>query len=368
MCLSVAASNEQMSSFVLSVIPQNLPSTKTRTETRMSSIGHLPDLAMLSIFDNLPLLDLIHADEVCPRWRSLKPAAFRRRKILIIVHDKSDLKALESEIAPEMLDGIVHLMPHLKVIRIVQLDGSYHELLKIKYLLQQYRSQLLDLSLWFWGRPNEETAEAIRSGFKGHFASLFSTLNSMTALESLYLNLQTHTGLGTVIPLELSIAGRLKSLNVCTFCFDGQDDSDRWAFAETLQEHCEGNGNLEEIFMDNAMLLESALAYGPRVSSALKEVHLKDHIMVDNLDSFKEFASAYSNLLYLYLFLWNVSMGEVAEALAPCTQLVHLSLVADFDENNDVFAIFNQVPPEKLKSLSFEKEEAVAPNEGYYYL
>ena len=51
----------------------------------MSSLAEMPDLCLIVIFDNLPLLDLIHIDEVCPRFGFLKEEACRHRKDLTLL-------------------------------------------------------------------------------------------------------------------------------------------------------------------------------------------------------------------------------------------------------------------------------------------
>lgn len=351
----------------------------------MSSIQELPELALLTIFDNIPLLDLIHIDEVCVRFGELKSAALNRRKHLIIVNDESDLKALDnpnnsfdmlrsvknddgspfckikvrldrhalyaSEITPLLLDNIVEKLPNLKVIRVIQLDGSYNELWKIKYLLQQYRTQLVDVTVWFWGNFNNEDLDVVRNGFKSMFVSLMHTLNSMKALTGLQLNFQTPMALKVSIPFELSIASRLKVLNVRTYGFSGADVSDSLVLEQTFKQYCEINESLEEVYMENPMQLATALSYGPRVSAAIREVHLDNHLLAADCENFKKFGAQYFNIIDLTISVATISMDKIAKALAPCTQLVHLALNANFDEGQGPVVPANKTKPDKLTVL-----------------
>lgn len=59
-------------------------------------ISDLPDVAMLTIFDNLPLLDLLHIDEVCSKWKNMKLSALARRKQLDIVPYAETLNTFEN--------------------------------------------------------------------------------------------------------------------------------------------------------------------------------------------------------------------------------------------------------------------------------
>lgn len=334
----------------------------------MSSIGDLPDVAMLTIFDNLPLLDLLHIDEVCTKWENLKSSAFIRRKHLYIVPYAEALASLENPecsfgmlqlaknhdgspsypgkvrldrhafytriITHQMLDKIIEMMPNLKVIRILQWFNNMNELWKLKFLLHNYRKSLVSLTLWFWSNdgeyedPSEDNNILIHrdEDIKASFTSLFHTLNGLKALKSLELNVQAPSYMKLRVPLNLTIASQLKLFNIRTFFFWNEVDSDSLAIMDTLLKHAEQSEQLEEVVLHNQIEQKNALSFGPRLSSAFKELRLNDTISKENLKEFKKVAQQFVNVKDLSICLGNVSASSIAKALSPLKNLIHLSM------------------------------------------
>ena len=62
----------------------------------------MPDLCLIVIFDNLPLFDLIHIDEVCLQFGFLKKEACRRRKDLtLLLGDKHPFEITQTKDGPK---------------------------------------------------------------------------------------------------------------------------------------------------------------------------------------------------------------------------------------------------------------------------
>ncbi len=195
------------------------------TSTTTASISDLPQLPLLTIFEYIPLPNLLHIDEVCRAWQKLKPEACSRRRHLIIANDQTDLSvftqsSIESIQMLTQLDGkgncsqhsdlyalflrysrplqttldrLFELLPNLKVFRLVQQHGSHEELSKVNQLLAHYRHQLVEMSIWFFGELTDDEINRAESqlAFQQMFLSLMASLNRLTALRSLELNFQS---------------------------------------------------------------------------------------------------------------------------------------------------------------------------------
>ena len=195
-----------------------------------ASISDLPQLPLLTIFDYIPLRNLLHIDEVCRAWQKLKPEACSRRRHLIIANGETDLETLQpsciESIRLPRLDGeetnssylkpkvrfdynalfighsrplqvtlykLLELMPNLTVFHLVQQHGSSKELSKVNQLLAHYRHQLVEVTIWFWGEltDDEQTHAEAQLTFQQMFLSLMTSLNRLTALRSLHVNFQS---------------------------------------------------------------------------------------------------------------------------------------------------------------------------------
>lgn len=372
------------------------------------TILDLPELPTLTIFDYLPLVDLFHVDEVCRAWGGkLKSSALSRRRTLMIVHRKADLTSLELPnlsfdmlrmvtadddtpflkkktaldrhalyaspvLSPTMIDRITETLPNLTGLHLLNLDGDYRELWKIKLLFAHYRHQLQDLTLWFWasmfglcehhhhhqGYEDDEEdqqedimgqQDLLKENFRAMYASLCSTLNSMTALQWLQLNIQMPFGM--TAPSETvnigPVARRLRTLNIRTYGFS-PDGRDSLVLKPIFENFCEPNDRLEALYTENPVHLETLLGYGPRVTAALGEVHLKAPLRAERLFQYGAAFQALTNLRELSLTLCDVSVASVARPLVGCPQLVHISLSVNFDPAQGRVAPANDLPIDKL--------------------
>ena len=253
----------------METVSSSKTSSSSTFPTSTTTILDLPQLPLLTIFDNIPLPNLLHIDEVCRAWQKLKEPALGRRHQLIITSGKADLALLASqnldsqqhsllgmifeENGPQRLmhhqmrldrhalfigrsrslqkaatlDRLLRLLPNLKVFRYVQQNGSNQELLKVTQLLDHYRHQLVKVTIWFWGELSFTGGERNRS--EQMFTLLMTSLNQLTALRSLELNFQPLPGCPVVLnDHQLAahslpdVVGRLKWLKFNTRLeFDG---------------------------------------------------------------------------------------------------------------------------------------------------
>ncbi len=129
-----------------------------------------------------------------------------------------------------MLDKVIQLLPNLKELTILETLGSFAELWKIKFLLHHYRFQLEHVNIRFISKKADDfegDLNSVRAEYQRLFASLFATLNNMTALTTLELSFTLNEGLETPIKIDLSVASQLKKLSVFTNGFSGTDDFGR---------------------------------------------------------------------------------------------------------------------------------------------
>lgn len=327
----------------------------------------LPELSLLSLFHSLPLHYLLHIDEVCRDWSRLKTEALRQRKELIIVSHEIHLDplkwpdnglfwsifdrhlaqvkneedgspyiklktGLDRHVLPAysitlfIFDQITTLMPKLKVLRIIQFDCTFSELKQINRLLTFYRSQLVELTLCFqWGIGDIILEE-------NPFTPLFSALNSMTVLKSLKLFLSPPYNplIGSRVSIaiaDLSVLIRLKI--VVLYC-----GRELFNLSNQLKKYAEENERLEKLFFPYTLTLNKFLAFGPRVSAAMRDVRLQGHFSATlNYDNFQRFAQQYANLQRLEVPFVNVLFVQLTEALAiSCKKLAYLNVKTKYDE------------------------------------
>ncbi len=245
------------------------------TNTSTASISDYPELPLLTIFDYVPLRNLLHIDEVCRAWQKLKPEACSRRRHLIIANDQTDLQLIDKpdleyhrelglivgetdlpfpkpKVRPDLnyffighsrllqatLDRLLELLPNLKVFRLVQLHGSHEELSKVNQLLAHYRHQLVEVKICFKGAANviqrreSSRVEVLQHSYRLMFLSLMASLNRLTALRSLKLNFRPPPDCPVVLDDRQvaahclsDVAGRLKSLDLYTRFEFGSDNS-----------------------------------------------------------------------------------------------------------------------------------------------
>ncbi len=349
--------------------------SSTSSAVSTANIFDLPQVPLLTTFDNIPLLNLLHIDEVCQDWAKLKKAALLRREQLVLVHDETDLEEYynipffsssylrkvmnddgspyikvrvrldrhalyHSWITPTMVDKIIKLMPNLKVLRIVHRSGTTTELWKIKFLLQYYSHQLEEVNIVFDNCLIEypEELDFIRDDYKSLFPSIFCTLNSMTALHTLELCIVLSDDLAMPMKLDLSVARQLKTMNIETYGFIDEDD-----VGIDVLKHCkpylEENKVLQTLYTCNLLSLDNLLTFGPRVSAALKMLSILGILTLDYLyEDFQKFAQKYSHIEDLSIAVVEVPIVQVAKALLSCKALVHLSI--DFAQMSGEVPLF----------------------------
>ena len=268
--------------------------------------------------------------------------------------DFDRVSLITSQLSPKMVDGITGLMPDLRVLWIMQ-EGGYAELGKIEHLLDHYRHQLKEVLIQFKGsvdvahRDHRETAV---NGFRETVPSLITSLNRLTALDRLHLSLLVPSALAIPVgAIDLSVARRLKKLSVTMFGFSFVGSAPRGidALQATYQRYAEDNDRLEELKGANRFHLNTVLAFGPRVSAALRQVHLVDQLdgAPVQLAALRQLAAQCPRLESLDLSFAGLSMAQVAEALTPCQSLHSLVL---FNLNFDA----SQGPVARAANAGFE--------------
>ncbi len=334
-------------------------STSTYVSTKTISDLFEPDL--LNIFSKLPLFTLIHIDEVCQNWKQLKSATLRQQNKLFIAYDKFSIKASDlliafsnfrdlmdqngspcwqikvsldqhtlyyTEITPMLVDNVIELMPKLKVLFIEQPAGTSTELWKIKLLLELYRDQLEEVSIMFHGETEEEDLDQAQNDYQNIFTSFFRTLNRMTALTTLTLDLQLEDELEAPIEIDLSVASQLKKLDVDIDGFT--DDIDALKF--TYEQYCEGNEKLAELKSFRTFSLSTLFAFGPRVTAALRAVMIEGPTTLEQYENFKLFSQKFPHVEELGVAYFQLTIAQMAETLLPCKFIFHFKALINFDQ------------------------------------
>ncbi len=349
-----------------------------------SSITTIPTLSQLTIFDKLPLHRLLHIDEVCRAWGGdVKLAALARRKKLVIVQNKKDLKNLklppysdcdlfrlvkEDDGSPYkglrlgldhhalILKDLLTLptmamltwcLPNLKVIRIVQKSANYSMLLSISSLLDRYRHKLTELTVKVYFNEvlpedfvKKNEAQTAASNF---FNSFCQSLNSLTALTSLELRLKAkHYVLQ--LPLAVlanapdlaAVIGRLKSLCLRLDCFE--ENPYHSQSGTLLCQYIEANKQLNSFYCSN---MDGNSPYRSLVTAAWQKVS------IHYFSSFNEAAALqtlpqYSSLLELDV-TYDIdysSMLLLMRTLATsgaCHSLIHVNFWEIWFQSEDQY-------------------------------
>ena len=352
------------------------------TTTTTASISDLPDLPLLTIFDYVPLVDLLHIDEVCRAWQGLKPAACSRRRHLIIANDPDGLQLLEtpteiiivpvtvnshnvvfighSRLLQTILDRVLELMPNLKVFRLVQEHGSHEELSKVNQLLAHYRHQLVDVTILFWGEltnGDRNRAEA-QLAFQKKFLSLMASLNRLTALRSLHVNFKPPLDCPVVLDdRQLAthclsdVVGRLELLKFCTrlefsnfnnnfsadarllkqILFRMRNDKTLAGELSNLTVHQQPpqqkkQKDLELYVKGTPLTLKTLVSLGP-VGAALRFCNIDGIFSADLAAEYKalaRFARQSPHLQMLLVQVKSLSIRRLVESLASLQELAYL--------------------------------------------
>ncbi len=341
-------------------------STSTYVSTKTISDLFEPDL--LNIFSKLPLFTLIHIDEVCQNWKQLKSATLRQQNKLFIAYDKFSIKASDlpivfskfrdlkdhngspcwqikvgldqhtlyyTEITPMLVDNVIELMPKLKVLFIEQPAGTCTELWKIKLLLELYRDQLEEVSIMFHGETDEEDLDQARNDYQNIFTSFFRTLNRMTALSTLTLDLYLEDELEAQIEIDLSVASQLKKLDVDINGFTASDD-DNDVLKFTYEQYCEGNEKLVELKSFETFSLNTLFAFGPRVTAALRTVTVEGPTTLEQYENFKLFSQKFPHVEELGVAYFQLTIAQMVETLLPCKSIFHFGARINFDQELDL--------------------------------
>ncbi|KAH9407249.1 hypothetical protein TYRP_012799 [Tyrophagus putrescentiae] len=358
----------------------NKTSSSSSVPASKTTILDLPQKLLLLIFDNIPLTHLRSIDEVCRAWAVLKVEALRRREQLFLVYDDYDLMVtatpnfldpslslvknddgsnyfkfdesltrhtfyIDSQISSIMVDKVVELFPNLKELTISQTLGSVAELWKIKFLLHHYRLQLEHVNIRFISERADDLEgtdlNSVRAEYQSLFASLFTTLNSMTALATLQMKLTLNEGLKAPIKVDLSVASQLKKLTVYTDGFSGTDDLDVDALQDTYEQYAEESEQLQALYTANPLSLDCILYFGPRVSLALRLLNIMDELTEELYEDFEDLFYQCPNIEDLFIGLLGVSITRLVQALAPnCKNLVRLGIqIWDSEEEADGCAV-----------------------------
>ena len=376
----------------------NKTSSSSSVPASKTTILDLPQKLLLLIFDNIPLTHLRSIDEVCRAWAVLKVEALRRREQLFLVYDDYDLMVtatpnfldpslslvknddgsnyfkfdesltrhtfyIDSQISSIMVDKVVELFPNLKELTISQTLGTVAELWKIKFLLHHYRLQLEHVNIRFISERADDLEgtdlNSVRAEYQSLFASLFTTLNSMTALATLQMKLTLNEGLKAPIKVDLSVASQLKKLTVYTDGFSGTDDLDVDALQDTYEQYAEESEQLQALYTANPLSLDCILYFGPRVSLALRLLNIMDELTEELYEDFEDLFYQCPNIEDLFIGLLGVSITRLVQALAPnCKNLVRLGIqIWDSEEEADGCAVQlkDASPVDQLPVLSSVK-------------
>ncbi|KAH9407332.1 hypothetical protein TYRP_012883 [Tyrophagus putrescentiae] len=351
---------------------------KNRTKSKVSppkpttvSISDLPELPLLTIFDYIPLPNLLHIDEVCRAWKKLKSAACSRRRHLIIASDQVGLKLLQqpteinlvpvtvnnhnvlfigrSRLLQTTLKRLFKLLPNLKVLRLARQQGSHEELSKVNKLLGHYRPQLVEVTIWFWGELTDGDFDESQFAFHQKFLWLMASLNRLTALRSLELNFRSPPNCPVVLnDRQLAthclpdVVGRLTCLKFHTRLEGSNFHNNFPADARLLKQillqmrdekataTTKGTRNLQLYVRETPLTLKTLVSLGPGpVAAGLRSVSIDGKFSADSAAEYKalaRFARQSPHLQAVAVSLKSLRIRRLAESLSSLKELVNLHI------------------------------------------
>lgn len=366
----------------------------------MASLSSLPDNVLLTIFDYMPIVDLMSIDFVCRRWAAMSPTAFQKRQSLTLVSAINDLELLRwssvmttdlvdllvdeekpkspliktipkfeaiflhavqigGELHPAISSLLVNRFPKIAHLKVVQKQVSIGVLEQITFLLNVYGAQLLSLNLHF-----SHSTQMI--GFDDHndildiVTSFFFELNSLSQLRHLSLHLDLPN---LRLPFHLPLLIQLNSLSLHTTGLFYQEDSD--IIVDSLYTYGASNDQLTSIDIDNPMSLGVLIQFNQRLTPKFKQLRIEDALKEDEsglyLNGINRFCSRFSALRTLTLSLGSLSLTSISKHLAKIPTLLHLELFMDSiplanELKSEKLSTPTALPSVKLLTLRFSTE------------
>lgn len=361
----------------------------------------LPDLCLLSIFDRLPLDDLLQINLACKRFEALYKPAFNRRHMLVLIPTYKSTKRSFNEIfedfkysqyslplfkhvtndngkpfreaqpqlkycllkCPELTEEItgklVELFSSLNSLMIFQRCAWQYDLRWTTFLLNHWKN-LVNLKLWFWSYEYEGYEEGYESwSLKQYFEALFNSVNNLKKLKTLDLSLEVPFYSSEQLTINLPVIGQLEKFIFRSVGFERSGSSDVNLPLDSLLSFGESNGALKEVVLLNYPPMGKLLQFTGQFAKQFSELHLDDEVNLANIVDFNRFCYQFSSLRVLSFRVGdNLSLPEVCFPLLDLPALVHLSLVVNCDvlasvNRNVVQPVANdQLPVDVLPRLS----------------
>ena len=365
------------------------------------ALSSLPDSVLLTIFDYLPIVDLMSIDVICRRWAGLAPTAFQRRRSLTLVSDIDDLELLRwssamtcnlvellqdeenpkspllktipkleaislhalqigGELHPAISSLLVNRFPKIVHLKIVQKQVAIGVLEQMAFLLSIYSANLKSLTLHF-SHSNQMIAFDDHNDLLDIVNSLFFELNSLPRLRHLSLHLDL-PDLG--LPFHLPLLAQLETFSVHTTGLSYEADSD--ILTDSLTTYGTPNSELCSVDIGNPMSLRGLILLSQRITPKFKRVTIEDALQEDEgglyLTGMGRFCSRFSALHTLTLSLGSLPLTAITVHLAKISTLFHLELTVDSippatDSNTDKqIAATTALPSVKLLTLHFSTD------------
>lgn len=323
------------------------------------SLFSVPDLVLLTIFDQLPLKQLLNSQIVCRRWYALVPAACLRRRSLALVNDhplkpsdnsylnwfmnhnvsKSSIDdqlnsyltitsssnfnflSLPNSITQKVSTKISNLFCNLTCFS-VTIRGSITSLEAVIFILNNQRIQdnLKHLTIKFALQNStipffSEFCETDNSErFKMVYCWLFAATDNLQSLQRLSLDLDVHTEVDHKLPLQY-IPLHFLNRQLEHFHFASTSSQLIHHLINTML----GVGVLpKNISLSTNSTLSSLLSYPQKVAQWFSKLNLLVTNFHDELSHFVRVREIFSNLT-------NVTLGVVTICQFNCVALPQLT-------------------------------------------
>ncbi|KAI2798250.1 hypothetical protein BLOT_013369 [Blomia tropicalis] len=358
------------------------------------NINQLDDDCLLHIFNELPTYHLVHMNEVCKRWSTLRETACRQRRSLEILAgpprchygirswDLPNLDLMVQFDAEENTTGwwtsygwrhgdefpltmcdldhteafnrLLQLLPNIDSLRIMLNSYNSDVFPELVRILKHYAPQLKLLKLYICPlRPRKKSMD---------FSPLIETLNQMTKLEHLTFDVFNYLNIRDVnedrslwkpdkYPFDLPIIRQLKYCSIFTL------DSFEHVL-HMIQSHIEPNNQLlKKIHLRNKHYalsdgkdIKRLLSFNQHIAERVTDLQLNEVSCIPKFEkSIGNLVSFYRNLTNIHLRFENLSLAKLTRSLQSAHNLSCIHLEATTVDETETI-----MPVESVRALHFQ--------------
>lgn len=299
----------------------------------------LPDLPLLTIFDHLPIEDLLDYRRVSQRWKALAETACRtRRSLVLLIGDGIDAQneVLDEEtiyttlycdfLSAEWVNFLLENLPNISILGLTMTCTTQTQIGQLMRLLTIWAKQLIKLTIFISFKGNAHKSD---DAIKSQLLQLLATINRSPSLKHLKFWLESnlfddkYTQVVCKDKLDLPILSRLES-----FTFHSIDEAG--ILMDSLL-YFTGN-NLNLVFLDiwNRFKRDSAdrlLQLDSRIAQHFRTLNFEERWSPSE-EQIRRFVEHFPKLRVLGLRLsgFAVSLPTLTRTLRPLTNLVTLIL------------------------------------------